>query len=141
MPCFWFWDGTAINMDLSLLFMLIPRLAESREMIASDVRFGAWTSAPRRSAFPRRRHHQVVRLVPRDAKTRKRLLSDPSRYPAVVAVDADGREISLRWACTSGRGVDFSIEPTAPPFVAVRVKCKSELAADVLWVCAALDPK
>lgn len=127
-------------MDLSLLFYFAPSLSESRKTIARRVRFGDWTSVSRHSAFPRRRHHQVVRLVPLDGRTKKRFLSitgNSVRGLSVFGISDTGLQIPLNWACASQRGVDYAVAKSAPPIVALRLVGKSEFAVDVQWVCAA----
>lgn len=122
-------------MDLSLLYMVFPRLSESRRVLAKSI---AVTTdryiINLRKSLPKRRDRQAIRLVSLDDIT-WRIFCRSKENVRVSGISETGEYISLNWAGTGGGSIDFSV-PHDKKFklIEVSVENESRVLFNVLWI-------
>lgn len=139
------------QIDLSLLYFFFPRLSESRRVLSRHVVFDDVKRThciELKKPLPLKRHSQHLRMVidtdTHDAGWRRFVYERPDELVSITgfADDSEGKTVRypFRWAGSCGGSIDFCADSNTQ-FARIEIECAVQGAYDLVWVCAARNPK
>lgn len=138
-------------MDLSVLFYLFPRLAESRSVLSRQVVFDDALRSQNielKKPLPFKRHSQSIRLiidtVANDAGWKRFVYEKPDDLVSITGIvdDVNGEpaRYPFKWTQLGGGNIDFCADSYAQ-FTRIEIVCSVNGAYDLAWVCASRSLK
>lgn len=132
-------------MDLSLLYFVFPRLAESRRILSRKVAFGNVNTSMNiqlKRPLPIRRKRQFLRLVidreASDIGCGGFVSEKPDQFFSVVGLAHDPKGEPVRypfkWVGWGGANFDF-VSDSASRIESLEVTCRVKSSFDLVWVC------